>query len=119
MNQQRAESWFQVIAVFGLWIAFGIGWAFKVGLTATLSERGGDLPDATLLWQWFADSWGALAIPVGCTVLLLSLARNRSIHRNWVAGSLLFVGLLYSAAGQVAVILPTLKLCSSLCGCKP
>jgi hypothetical protein len=119
MNQQRAESWFQVIAVAGLWIAFGIGWAFNVALTATLSERGGDLPAATLLWQWFADSWGVLAIPVGCTVLLVWIASIRSLHRNWVAGSLLFVVLLYSVAGQVAVILPTLKLCSSLCGCKP
>ena len=111
MNAQRAERSIQIMSIAGIWIAFFVGWGFKVRQVGTLSSMGADLPAPTLIWLELADSWIALAIPAICTLLIVWLMRKRSLHANWVAGSLLLVGLLYGVAAQTAIILPTFKLC--------
>jgi len=111
MNPQRAERVVQGMSVLGIWIAFLVGWGFKSRQVPSFSSLGADLPAPTLLWLEMADSWFALAIPAIGTLLIVWLFRRRSAHLNWVAGSLLFVGLFYGVFAQTAAILPTFKLC--------
>lgn len=111
MNIQRAERLMQVLAVIGIWFSIGFGWAFKGRQVDVLTAHGADLPAPTMLWLDWADSWAVLAVPIACTVLMVSLMRRSSPHANWVASLLLFAGLLYGAIGQVAGILPMFKLC--------
>jgi hypothetical protein len=111
MNTQRAERLVQIMSVTGIWVAFLVGWLFKARQMESLSSQGADLPAPTLLWLALADSWIALAVPATCTVLIIWLMRKKSIHTNWVAGWLLFAGLLYGVVAQTAIILPSFKMC--------
>jgi hypothetical protein len=114
MNAQRAERSIQIMSMAGIWIAFFVGWGFKVRQVGALASRGADLPAPTLLWLDLADSWVAVVIPAICTGLIIWLMRKKSIHANWVAGCLLFAGLLYGALGQTAIILPTFTMCGAV-----
>lgn len=114
MNAQRAERVVQAMSVVGIWLAFRAGWGFKSRQEPSFSSFGADLPVPTLMWLELADSWIALIFPAICTLLIVWLIWRRSSHLNWVAGSLLFFGLLYGVFAQTAVILPTFKLCGGL-----
>lgn len=92
-------------------MAIASGWMFRGRQASALTAMGADLPAPTLLWLEWADSWAVLALPVACTALVAWLIRRRSPHLNWIAGLMLFGGLLYGAFGQVAGILPMFKLC--------
>ena len=114
MNAQRVERGIHVFSVIAIWMAFLMGWGFKVRQMEPLAALGSDLPAPTLLWLGFADSWVALAFPAICTVLIVWLMRSRSAHVNWVASSMLIVGLLYGVIAQTALILPTFKMCGAV-----
>jgi mannose/fructose/N-acetylgalactosamine-specific phosphotransferase system component IID len=101
------------MSVLGIWIAFLVGWAFNKVQAASYSSHGADLPEPTLLWLDL-DSWLALFLPAICTLLIVWLIWRRSVHLNWVAGSLLFFGLFYGAFAQTAAILPAFRMCGSL-----
>lgn len=111
MQPQRAERLVQGMSVIGIWMAFLAGWAFKSRQMPTFSSFGADLPTLTLMWLELADSLFALAIPAIATLLIAWLFRRRSAHLNWVAGSVLFIGLIYGVFVQTVAILPTFKLC--------
>jgi hypothetical protein len=114
MNAQRAEKAVHVLSVAALWMAFLVGWGFKARQAESFASQGADLPAPTLIWLDLADSWLALAIPAICTVLMVWLIRSRSAHLNWVAGSLMFAGLLYGVFAQTAIILPSFKMCGAV-----
>src|SRR5262245_10875 len=114
MNAQRAERVVQVMSVLGIWIPFLVGWGFKEVQAKSYSSYGADLPAPTLLWLDLVDSWIALVFPAICTVLVLWLIWRRSVHLNWVAGGLLFFGVLYGVFAQTAAILPAFKMCGSV-----
>jgi uncharacterized membrane protein len=114
MNAQRAERVVQMMVVLGIWTPFLLGRGLKEAQVKSYSSYGADLPAPTLLWLDLADSWIALAFPAICTVLILWLIRRRSVHLNWVAGTVLLLGVLYSVFAQTAAVLPVFKMCSSV-----
>ena len=114
MNAQPAERVVQVMSMLGVWVPLLVDRGFKETRAESYSSYGGDLPMPTLLWLAMADSWMVLAVPAICTVLVLWLIRRRSAHLNWVAGTLLFLGVLYGAFARIAAILPAVKICSSV-----
>jgi hypothetical protein len=119
MNAPRAERVSHIAAIVSIWLAFLLGWGFRTGVERAWSERRGDLPDLTLLYLGWANSWIALVFPAVCTGVIVWLIRLRSAHLNWVACSVLTSGLLYALLAQVAFVLPAFKLCGSVAGCQP
>ena len=114
MTAQRAERAIHILSIVGIWIAVLMAWGFRSRQVDAWASRGGDLPAPTLLWLEFADSWLAFALPAMFTILVIWLVRSRSPHANWVAGSLLLLGLVYGAFAQAAAILPTFSMCTSV-----
>ena len=114
MNVQHAERVVHVLSVLGMWTAFLVSRGLKDVHAKAYSAYGADLPVPTLLWLDSADSWISLALPTIGTLLILWLIRRRSVHLNWVAGGLLFVGLFYAVFAQTAAILPAFKMCASV-----
>ena len=112
MNAQRAERVVSTLSVFGIWIAFLVSWGLKDVQAKALSSHGADLPVPTLMWLDFSGSWISFAFPAICTMLIVWLMRRRSVHLNWVAGALLFLGTCYAALGQTAAILPVFRMCA-------
>ena len=114
MNAQRTERVVCTMSVLGIWIAFLVSWALKDVYAKSLSSHGADLPAPTLIWFDLAGSWISFVFPAICTVIIIWLMRRRSVHLNWVAMAVLFLGTCYVAFGQTAAILPAFKMCASL-----
>ena len=118
MNVQRADRIVHILSILGIWLAFLVGWMFSVGMATAWAFRRGDVPASTALYFELPAAWMALVCPTIFTILIIWLIRSRSVHLNWVVGSLLLASLTYSAFAQFAAVLPAYSLCGAIGGCQ-
>ena len=109
MEPYRAEKVIHLMAIVGIWLSFAVVWISAEQYSQSWSPA--DVPDPTLIWLAIAGNGATFLVPAICTIVIIGLVRSRGQHSNWVAGTVLCLGLSYAIAAQAALVLPKIVSC--------